>query len=58
MHPNPTLRDQSLEYKVESILDKCVEGTTPYYLVRWKNYGPEDNTWEPVQNLANANKAL
>jgi hypothetical protein len=39
-------------------LDKCIEGQTPYYLIRWKNYSPENDTWESVHNLANAKKVL
>lgn len=27
------------------------EGDAKYYLVRWKEKGPEYNTWEPVEKL-------
>merc|ERR1712243_423201 len=47
-------------YEVEKILDKRAEksGYTEY-LVKWKNYSdPEENTWEPVNNLGDAEKAI
>jgi hypothetical protein len=28
------------------------------WLLKWKDYGPENNTWEPVVNLANAPELL
>merc|ERR1711862_655558 len=48
------------EYVVEKILDKRAEkGGYTEYLVKWKNYeDPEENTWEPVDNLGDAEKAI
>ena len=48
------------EYEVERILDKRMNksGFTEY-LVKWKNYeDPEENTWEPFDNLGDAEKAI
>merc|ERR1712080_158113 len=48
------------EYEVEKILEKRVEknGYTEY-LVKWKNYDdPDENTWEPMDNLGEADKAI
>lgn len=39
------------EYEVEKILDVRKRKSGQQYLVRWKNYGPEDDTWETVRNL-------
>ena len=54
--PPPDLVEGELEYEVERILDhverKSRGRTTKYdYLVKWKGYGPEHNTWEPQQNM-------
>ena len=41
------------EYEVEKVLDKRVKKGQVEYLVKWKNYDdPDDNTWEPADNLA------
>lgn len=48
------------EYEVEKILDKRVNKTGfTEYLVKWRSYeDPEENTWEPVDNLGDAEKAI
>jgi predicted RNA-binding protein with PUA domain len=28
------------------------------YLIRWKNYDPSDDTWEPEPNLSGAQELL
>eukprot|EP00112_Aurelia_sp_Birch-Aquarium-sp1_P000913 Seg109.3 transcript_id=Seg109.3/GoldUCD/mRNA.D3Y31 product="M-phase phosphoprotein 8" protein_id=Seg109.3/GoldUCD/D3Y31 len=44
---------ESLEdvFEVEKIVDaKLMEGVQ-YYMVRWRGYGSDDDTWEPNENL-------
>lgn len=50
--------DSSEEFEVESICGHKIQDGKDYYLVKWKNYPPDDNTWEPVENLLNANELL
>lgn len=40
-------------YEVEAIVDSKVDelGNT-MYLVKWKNWPPETNTWEPIKHLS------
>lgn len=44
------------EYEVEKVLSKRFNNAgDPEYLVKWKNFDSvEDNTWEPLPNLAGA----
>jgi RNase H-like domain found in reverse transcriptase/Reverse transcriptase (RNA-dependent DNA polymerase)/Integrase zinc binding domain/Chromo (CHRromatin Organisation MOdifier) domain/Retroviral aspartyl protease len=45
--------EQEEEYEVERILDTEWKDNEIKYLVRWKGYEPNDDTWEPVTNLRN-----
>jgi hypothetical protein len=40
------------------VLGQRGAGTRTEWLVRWEGYSPEDNTWEPLKNLKNAQGAL
>jgi len=45
--------EEEEEYIVEKILDKRIEEKKiAYYLIKWKGYGDEENTWEPKSNLS------
>jgi len=39
------------EYEVDRIVDDRVEDNEKQYLIRWKGFTAEDDTWEPVTNL-------
>lgn len=54
----PTMASEEL-YEVESIVDKRKnkKGKTEY-LVRWKGYDSEDDTWEPEQHLVNCEEYI
>jgi hypothetical protein len=46
------------EYEVNEILEQRQKNGKTEYLIRWKDYRPEDDTWEPLENLKNAREAL
>lgn len=44
------------EFVVEKLLEICYGGNGRkngiYFKVQWKGYGPEEDTWEPIENLS------
>jgi len=54
--PPPPIRisGQDSEYEVQAILDKRTYYRKIQYLVHWKGYPAYDATWEPLDNLKNA----
>jgi Chromo (CHRromatin Organisation MOdifier) domain len=55
--PPPIDVDGSLEYEVDAIIDrrerKYGRGKRVEYLIAWKGYGHEHDTWEPARNVSN-----
>ena len=49
---------KSEEFVVDKILGQRKKGRVNEYLIRWKGFGSEDDTWEPTSNLQHAKKAL
>ena len=39
------------DYEVERILDHRLFKSSRQYLVKWKDYGTEFNSWEPETNI-------
>jgi Chromo (CHRromatin Organisation MOdifier) domain len=58
--PLVMLEDGTLEYEAECILDVALtaKGKPKKYLVRWTGYGPEHNSWEPVQNVQHSQELI
>lgn len=49
--PEPVIIDNEEEFEVEAILDCRKRRNQIQYLIKWRGYGPEDNSWEPEANL-------
>lgn len=56
-HENEQKNESNVEYDVESIIKhKNVKGVE--YLVRWKGYGPDEDSWLEESELKNCPKIL
>ncbi len=49
--PIPEIIGDELHYEVEKILDSCLRNRAVQYLVRWKGYAEEHDSWEPKNSL-------
>lgn len=57
--PPLDLINDHYEYEVKTILDSCQTARgAMQYLIKWKNYGHKENSWEPHHNLSNATEAI
>lgn len=57
--PEPEFIDEDEPaWNVESILKKRRRGRNIEYLVKWQDYPIEEATWEPLENLENADEAI
>jgi hypothetical protein len=52
------LGNTNLEFEVNEILDVKFIRNEVHYFVDWKGYGVAERTWEPLENLGNANEEL
>lgn len=48
----------SQEWEVEEILQSKEENGVRLFLVKWKGFEHDTNTWEPEKNLTNASEAI
>ena len=56
--PPPVEIDGEKEFEVEEILDVRLKRNKMEYLVKWKGYTAEHNSWEPKANLGNAKRKI
>jgi len=51
-HPPPIVIDGEAEWEVEEILDSCWHQRRFQYLIKWKGYGREHNSWESASEVS------
>jgi len=51
-HPLPIVIDREPEWEVEEILDSCWHRRRFQYLIKWKGYGREHNSWESASEVS------
>lgn len=58
--PPPDIIDGEEEWEVEKILKSRRTGRNKklQYFVRWKGYGPDEDNWEPAENLKHAQEVI
>ncbi|QRW23271.1 Retrotransposable element Tf2 protein [Rhizoctonia solani] len=56
--PPPETIEGEEEYKVEQIIDSKQLRGKWFYLIKWKGYGLEDNSWEPEELLDHSQEEI
>ena len=56
--PKPVIIEGEEEFEVEKILNKQVVQGKEKFLVQWKGYTAEEDTWENRENLGNAKELV
>jgi len=56
--PKPVIIEGEEEFEVEKILNKRMVRGKEKFLVRWKGYTAEEDTWESRENLENAEELV
>ena len=56
--PPPVKVDGEEEYEVKEILDRQERRDKTRYLVKWKGYMAEENTWKVLENLKNVGEKI
>ncbi|OAV84757.1 hypothetical protein PTTG_31086 [Puccinia triticina 1-1 BBBD Race 1] len=56
--PDPVVVEGEDEWEVEEILDCRKRGKRLEYLIGWKGYEPQHNSWEPEDHLKNSKQLL
>jgi len=51
-HPPPIVIDREAEWEVEEILDSRWHWRRFQYLIKWKGYGHEHNSWESASEVS------
>ncbi|XP_077137982.1 chromobox protein homolog hpl-1-like [Ranitomeya variabilis] len=49
--PQPVVIDGQEQFVVEEIIDSRIRRNRLQYLIRWQGYPPEEDSWEPVENI-------
>ena len=58
MPPKLVIIKEEKEFKVEKILNQRMVREKKKFLVRWKSYTAEEDTWENKENLENVKKLV
>jgi len=56
--PKPVIIEGEEEFKVEKIINKRMVRGKERFLVRWKGYTAEEDTWKSRKNLENAKELV